>query len=71
MKTATQPIGSPPRYGAGWLVPSQTRRGVQYYVNAAVTRCTCKAFAYRGGTCKHLRVVLEANALIEEVLGDA
>jgi hypothetical protein len=67
-KAVTQ-SGAPHRYGAGWLVPSQTTPGTHYYVNGDATRCTCKAFAYRGA-CKHLRVVLEANALIEEILGD-
>ena len=69
--TATQQVGIPHRYGEGWLVPSSTTAGVQYYVNADATRCTCKAFSYRGGTCKHLRIVIEAKALVEEMLGDA
>jgi hypothetical protein len=34
------------------------------------TRCGCKGFSYRG-TCRHLRIVLEAKDLIEEMLGDA
>ena len=71
MATATRTISRPHRYGKGWLVPSQTSPGVEYFVNADVTRCTCKAFSYRGGTCRHLRIVIEANDLIEEMLGDA
>jgi hypothetical protein len=68
MKTATtQQVGTPHRYGEGWLVPSQTTPGVQYYVNADVTRCTCKGFSYRG-VCAHLRTVLAAQQLIEEIL---
>jgi hypothetical protein len=69
MKTATQ-VGTPHRYGTGWLVPSQRESGVQYYVNADATRCTCKGFSYRR-VCAHLRMVIEAKALIEEMLGDA
>jgi hypothetical protein len=69
MATASQPIGSPHRYGEGWLVPSQTTPGVQYHVSGDATHCTCKAFAYRGA-CKHLRIVLEANDLIAEILGE-
>jgi hypothetical protein len=71
MTTATQQAGTPHRYGTGWLVPSQSDPGTRYFVNADATRCTCKAFSYRGGTCRHLRIVLEARALIEEMLGDA
>jgi hypothetical protein len=67
MATATQPIGTPHRYGEGWLVPSQTTAGVQYFVNADVTRCSCKGFSYRG-VCAHLRMVLAAQQLIEEIL---
>jgi hypothetical protein len=50
--------------------PSQTTDGVQYFVNADVTRCTCKGFAYRGA-CTHLRMISEAKALIEGMLEDA
>lgn len=67
-KTATQ-IRTPHHYGAGWLVPSQTRPGVQYHVTGDAARCTCTGFAYRGA-CKHLRIVLEAKVLIEEMLRD-
>jgi hypothetical protein len=70
MKTATQQIGIPHRYGEGWLVPSQTTPGVQYHVNGDATQCECKGFAYRR-VCAHLRMVMEAKALIEEMLGDA
>ena len=65
-KTATQ-SGAPHHYGEGWLVPSQTTAGVQYFVNADVTRCSCKGFSYRG-VCAHLRMVLAAQQLIEEIL---
>jgi hypothetical protein len=68
MATATRTLGTPHHYGTGWLVPSQSTPGVQYYVNAEATRCSCKEFSYRGA-CRHLRIVLEANALIEEMLG--
>jgi hypothetical protein len=68
--TATRTTSTPHRYGEGWLVPSQTTAGVQYYVDADATRCTCKGFSYRGA-CSHLRIVLEAKDLIEEMLGDA
>jgi hypothetical protein len=70
MKMATQQVGTPHRYGTGWLVPSGSLPNVHYFVNADVTRCTCKAFSYRGGACRHLRIVLEAKDLIEEMLGD-
>ena len=70
MATATRTLSAPHRYGNGWLVPSQSTPGVQYYVNADATRCTCKGFSYVGA-CRHLRIVLEAKALIEEMLGDA
>ncbi len=70
MSAATKMVGSPHRYGTGWLVPSRSEAGVQYYVNADATRCSCKGFSYRGA-CAHLRMVLEANDLIEEMLGDA
>ena len=70
MKTATPQRSTPHRYGNGWLVPSQREAGVRYYVNAEATRCSCKGFSYRGA-CKHLRMVSEAKALIEEMLGDA
>jgi hypothetical protein len=62
-------VGAPHRYGTGWLVPSATTEGVQYYVNADATRCTCKGFSYRGA-CSHLRIVIEANDLIAEILGE-
>jgi SWIM zinc finger len=70
MATATRALGTPHRYGTGWLVPSSTTAGVQYYVNADATRCSCRGFSYRG-TCRHLRTVREAKDLIEEMLGDA
>jgi hypothetical protein len=70
MATATKTRSTPHRYGNGWLVPSQREAGVQYYVNADATRCSCKGFSYRG-VCAHLRIVIEAKALIEEMLGDA
>ena len=70
MATATRVLGTPHRYGTGWLVPSSTTAGVQYFVSADATRCTCKGFAYRGA-CAHLRMVIEAQHLIEEMLGDA
>jgi hypothetical protein len=70
MKTATPQVGIPHRYGEGGLVPSQTTAGVQYYVNGDGTRCSCKGFSYRGA-CVHLRIVLKAKDLIEEILGDA
>ncbi|MDQ3830379.1 MAG: SWIM zinc finger family protein [Candidatus Tectomicrobia bacterium] len=70
MKTATKGLSTPHRFSNGWLVPSRSTPGVQYFVNADATRCTCKGFAYRGA-CKHLRIVLEAKVLIEEMLGDA
>jgi hypothetical protein len=41
--------------------------GVQYFVNADATRCSCKGFSYRG-VCAHLRMVLAAQQLIEEIL---
>ena len=63
-------VSTPHRYGNGWLVPSRSESGVQYYVNGDATRCSCKGFSYHG-TCAHLRIVLEANGLIEEMLGDA
>jgi hypothetical protein len=69
MATATQPIGTPHRYGNGWLVPSATTAGVRYYVNGDATRCSCTGFAYRG-MCRHLKIVGEAQRLIEELLGD-
>jgi hypothetical protein len=68
---ATKHLSIPHRHGTGWLVPSQSHPGMQYFVNADATRCTCKGFAYRGGTCRHLGIVLEAKDLIEEMLGDA
>jgi hypothetical protein len=68
--TATQQVGTPHRYGEGWLVPSQSTPNVHYFVNADLTRCTCKAFSYRGGTCKHLRIVAEAMRLIGEILDE-
>jgi SWIM zinc finger len=71
MSTSTQQLSIPHRYRTGWLIPSQSHPGTQYFVNADATRCTCKSFSYRGGTCKHLRIVLEAKDLIEEMLGDA
>jgi hypothetical protein len=71
MKTATQQRSAPHRYGTGWLVPSATTAGVQYFVNADATRCTCKAFSYRGGTCRHIRIVIDSKLLIGEMLGDA
>ena len=70
MKTATKGLSTPHRYGEGWLVPSQTTPGVQYFVDANATRCTCTGFSYRG-VCAHLRMVIEAKALVEEMLGDA
>lgn len=70
MKTATQLIRIPHRHGNEWLVPSQTTPGVQYHVNGDATQCECKGFAYRRA-CVHLRLVLEAKKLIEEMLGDA
>ena len=70
MKAATKGLSIPHRYGTGWLVPSATTEGVQYYVNADATRCTCKAFSYRGGTCRHIRIVIDSKVLIEEMLGD-
>ncbi len=70
MATATKPISSPHRYGTGWLVPSRSLPNTHYFVNADATRCTCKGFSYVG-TCRHLRIVLEAKDLIEEMLGDA
>jgi SWIM zinc finger len=70
MSTATKTISSPHRYGNGWLVPSRSEPGVQYYVNGDVTRCSCKGFSYRG-LCAHLGMVVEAMQLIEEMLGDA
>jgi hypothetical protein len=66
MKTATQ-VGTPHRYGEGWLVPSETTAGVQYFVNANATRCTCRGFSYRR-VCTHLRTVRAAQQLIEEIL---
>jgi hypothetical protein len=70
MATATRTLSMPHRYGNGWLVPSGTTAGVQYFVNADVTRCSCKGFSYRG-TCRHLGMVIEAQHLIGEILGDA
>jgi hypothetical protein len=70
MATLTKPLSTPHRYGTGWLVPSRSEAGVQYYVNGDATRCCCKGYSYRG-TCVHLRVVIEAMQLIEEMLGDA
>ncbi len=70
MKTATQPRSTPHRYGNGWLVPSSSDPGTRYYVNADATRCTCKAFSYRGGTCRHIRIVIDSKLLIGEMLGD-
>jgi hypothetical protein len=67
MAIATKSINAPHRYGTGWLVLSQSQAGVQYLVNAEATRCSCKGFAYRGA-CVHLRIVLEAQRLIEEIL---
>jgi hypothetical protein len=73
MKTATKTarkIGTPHRYGTGWLVPSQSQPGTRYYVNADATRCSCRGFSYRGH-CAHLRMVVEAQRLIEEILDEA
>jgi hypothetical protein len=69
MATATQHIATPHRYGEGWLIPSRSRPGVAYYINADVTRCTCKGFAYRRH-CAHLAVALAAQHLIGEMLGE-
>jgi hypothetical protein len=69
MATATPQRSIPHRYGNGWLVPSQREAGVQYYVNAEATRCTCKGFSYRGA-CAHLRTVLAVQRLIEEILDE-
>jgi hypothetical protein len=71
MATAAQQRSTPHRYGTGWLVPSATTEGVRYFVNADATRCTCKAFSYRGGTCRHIRTVIEAQRLIGEILDEA
>jgi hypothetical protein len=54
MSIATKSMSTPHRYGTGWLVPSRSEPGVQYFVNAEATRCSCKGFAYRGA-CAHLR----------------
>ncbi len=70
MATATQQRGTPHRYGTGWLVPSQREAGVQYFVNADATRCSCKGFSYRGA-CRHLGMVIEAQHLIGEILDEA
>jgi hypothetical protein len=69
MKTATQHSRTPHRHGAGWLVPSQSHPGTQYFVNADATRCTCRGFSYRG-VCAHLRVVIEATRLVESMLDE-
>ena len=69
MATATQFIGSPHRYGSGWLVPSRSDPGVQYYVSADASRCTCTGFSYRR-VCAHLRMVGEAQRLIGEILDE-
>jgi hypothetical protein len=66
MKTAQQ-VGTPHRYGTGWLVPSQSDPGARYFVNADATRCSCKGFSYRR-VCSHLRIVCEAQQLIGEIL---
>jgi hypothetical protein len=70
MAAATRALSTPHRYGNGWLVPSGTTEGMQYFVNADATRCSCRGFSYRG-TCRHLRIVIEAKDLIGEMLGDA
>jgi hypothetical protein len=70
MATATQQARVPHRYGTGWLVPSKSDPGTRYFVSGDLTRCTCKSFSYRGGTCRHLRIAIEAKQLAESVLGE-
>jgi hypothetical protein len=67
MAHTTQHSRTPHRHGTGWLVPSQSQPGTQYFVNADGTRCGCRGFSYRG-VCAHLRVVIEASRLVEMML---
>ena len=50
--TRIQPDGP-----GAYLVPSATNDRIAYRVSLSPMHCTCPAFAYRSGPCKHLTAV--------------
>src|SRR5215510_1772120 len=57
MSSQIDPATIQPDGPMAYLVPSSTNHGMVYRVRLHPRHCTCPAFAYRSGPCKHLTAV--------------